>query len=568
MSADLVPWAASAGRCCCSPRWSGGWCTAALLARQLRRGAARPVAGAAAGRRGGGDRAGPAPARLAADGPGRPGARPAVLDALVDAVLRNAWEPADRRAVQWLRLWAHGERAARPTPAASPPHAAAARAPRPAADGRLDRPVRRPRVPPAPPRRRPATPVRLRPAGPVPARGPRARHRAATDATRRRTRPRIAAGSETTTISTDRRPARRPARRCWSPGPAAPPGSPSSGRWPGDRPVVAADCDPAAVGLHLATDAGVVPARRRPRLRRAGRQAGRPHRRARALVCTVGRGDRRRCTTAPRCWPRPACGTWLPPPRASPTCTDKWPFARACAAAGSRSRRDRARAPSVGGARAVDRQAAVRPRLPRRRTPSTRPPRPRWALRRVPDPLVQTRLTGPRVHRRRARRPGGPLAGAVPALAAGDQGRDQHQGPHVRRPRAGRGRCAGCWARSGLTGPANVQGFVADAARFTFTEVNPRFSGGLPLSLAAGRRPRRRVPARARRPADPPRRLVARPGVTMLRHFVRGLPPMRLLVPFGTRPEIVKLAPVVRALRAAGRRGRRRRRPASTTTPA
>ena len=48
----------------------------------------------------------------------------------------------------------------------------------------------------------------------------------------------------------------------------------------------------------------------------------------------------------------------------------------------------------------------------------------------------------------------------------------------------------------GLTGPANVQGFVGPGVLqgrpegpgdvVVFTEVNPRFSGGLPLSLAAG----------------------------------------------------------------------------------
>ena len=37
-----------------------------------------------------------------------------------------------------------------------------------------------------------------------------------------------------------------------------------------------------------------------------------------------------------------------------------------------------------------------------------------------------------------------------------------------------------------LTGPSNVQGFVADDGRATVVEINPRFSGGLPLTLAAG----------------------------------------------------------------------------------
>jgi carbamoyl-phosphate synthase large subunit len=38
----------------------------------------------------------------------------------------------------------------------------------------------------------------------------------------------------------------------------------------------------------------------------------------------------------------------------------------------------------------------------------------------------------------------------------------------------------------GLTGPANVQGFVAADGGVTVVEINPRFSGGLPLTLAAG----------------------------------------------------------------------------------
>jgi carbamoylphosphate synthase large subunit len=38
----------------------------------------------------------------------------------------------------------------------------------------------------------------------------------------------------------------------------------------------------------------------------------------------------------------------------------------------------------------------------------------------------------------------------------------------------------------GVTGPANVQGFVAPDGDATVLEINPRFSGGLPLTLAAG----------------------------------------------------------------------------------
>ena len=41
-------------------------------------------------------------------------------------------------------------------------------------------------------------------------------------------------------------------------------------------------------------------------------------------------------------------------------------------------------------------------------------------------------------------------------------------------------------AAVGLTGPANVQGFVAEDGAVTVVEINPRFSGGLPLALTAG----------------------------------------------------------------------------------
>ena len=77
-------------------------------------------------------------------------------------------------------------------------------------------------------------------------------------------------------------------------------------------------------------------------------------------------------------------------------------------------------------------------------------------------------------------------------------------------------------AAVGLTGPANVQGFVADDGTATVVEVNPRFSGGLPLTLAAGadvvdayltgiREPDRELP-----------HLWFTPGVRMTRYFAES----------------------------------------------
>jgi carbamoyl-phosphate synthase large subunit len=70
----------------------------------------------------------------------------------------------------------------------------------------------------------------------------------------------------------------------------------------------------------------------------------------------------------------------------------------------------------------------------------------------------------------------------------------------------------------GLIGPANVQGFVTEDGAVVVHEVNPRFSGGLPLTQHAGAdvvgeylRGILGLPLRSDR-------LVTRPGVRMLRH--------------------------------------------------
>ncbi len=71
----------------------------------------------------------------------------------------------------------------------------------------------------------------------------------------------------------------------------------------------------------------------------------------------------------------------------------------------------------------------------------------------------------------------------------------------------------------GLEGPLNLQGFVHDGD-VTVIEVNPRFSGGLPLSLAAGAD---LVGEYVRGTLGEPMRvdrLQARTGVRMTRYYV------------------------------------------------
>jgi carbamoylphosphate synthase large subunit len=68
-----------------------------------------------------------------------------------------------------------------------------------------------------------------------------------------------------------------------------------------------------------------------------------------------------------------------------------------------------------------------------------------------------------------------------------------------------------------LTGPANVQGFVADDGTATVVEINPRFSGGLPLTLAAGADVVSAYLAGVR--GEPLPELSFRAGVAMSRYF-------------------------------------------------
>jgi biotin carboxylase len=78
---------------------------------------------------------------------------------------------------------------------------------------------------------------------------------------------------------------------------------------------------------------------------------------------------------------------------------------------------------------------------------------------------------------------------------------------------------AAALAAVGLTGPANVQGFVADDGTATVMEINPRFSGGLPLTLAAGADVVSAYLAGVRDPGTPLSPLSFRPGVAMSRYF-------------------------------------------------
>ena len=75
-----------------------------------------------------------------------------------------------------------------------------------------------------------------------------------------------------------------------------------------------------------------------------------------------------------------------------------------------------------------------------------------------------------------------------------------------------------------LEGAINVQGFVGPDGRAQFTEVNPRFSGGLPLSLASGADLVGEYVHRLEGGELRLERLAPRAGVTMARYFAEVYP--------------------------------------------
>jgi carbamoyl-phosphate synthase large subunit len=279
--------------------------------------------------------------------------------------------------------------------------------------------------------------------------------------------------------------------------------------------VLAVDCDPDAVGLRLAGTSGVVPPGDSPDFAAHVAKLASRHG-ATALVCTVAE-EMEALTDGIGLLAEAGLRSWLPSASAVRTCTDKWAFAQACRASGIP-----VPATALASVTGVPGPWIVKPRFGR----GSRDVHPvdtsddvAWALARVQQPLVQTRLAGREFTVDALVDRDGGLAGAVPRWRLDTKAGISTRGRTFDN-RALVAAVAQLLTAVGLTGPANVQGFVGGAGEIAFTEVNPRFSGGLPLSLAAGAdlvgeylRGVRGEPVR-------PERLVARPDVAMFRHLV------------------------------------------------
>jgi carbamoyl-phosphate synthase large subunit len=278
--------------------------------------------------------------------------------------------------------------------------------------------------------------------------------------------------------------------------------------------VVAVDADPSAVGLRLADEHAVVPFFSDPvylaALVRTATVAN-----VQALICTVAEE-----------YPALIAGVafleeahvrmLLPTVEAARTCTDKWLFAECLRTAGLSSP-----ATGLGTDEGVPGPWVIKPRFGRGSRDvfyaKTRKDL-ADALKACPEPIVQTQIKGREFTCDVLMDPSGSMAGGVArwrletkaGISTKGETFDNDDVIHL----------SGQVLKAvGLVGPANVQGFVGEDGTVVIHEVNPRFSGGLPLSLAAGADLVEEYLRSIMGATVRPERLVGRPGVTMLRYF-------------------------------------------------
>jgi carbamoyl-phosphate synthase large subunit len=277
--------------------------------------------------------------------------------------------------------------------------------------------------------------------------------------------------------------------------------------------TVAVDCDATAAGLTLGDASGVVPMARDPRfvdeLCELALAAG-----ADAVVSTVAE-ELPELDTCAESLAGKGIAVWVPSQKAVGRCCDKAEFASALTEAGIAT-------PATGfAASEVSGPWIVKPRFGRGSRDvyaCDSADEVGWALRRVPEPIVQSRLSGREFTVDALVDRDGRFAGGVPRWRLETRGGISTKGETFADDRVLIGAAAVLEAVE-LRGVACVQGFVTDEDEVVFVECNPRFSGGLPLSLAAGAdlvgeyvRGIRGLPIRSSR-------LGYRPGVRMSRLF-------------------------------------------------
>lgn len=280
------------------------------------------------------------------------------------------------------------------------------------------------------------------------------------------------------------------------------------------------DINPYGAGLRLATNRELVPSYNDSEYLSVLLGLATSHR-ATGLISTMT--EELSVLTADGCQERLAeagIATWFPPKAAIDTCLDKRLFAEVTEAAGQ----------PVPGSAWGDVQAALK-RIPGPwiiKPSSGRGSRDIYAAdtadevracwERVPEPILQTRLVGREFTFDVLVDRGGVLVGGVPRFRLETKAGISTVGKTFAAPGIFE-LTEGLLGCLGHTGPASVQGFIGVDGEFGFTEVNPRFSGALPLSLGAGADlVGQYVGSMFGEPIDPDRLSYER-GTVMLRYF-------------------------------------------------
>jgi carbamoyl-phosphate synthase large subunit len=278
--------------------------------------------------------------------------------------------------------------------------------------------------------------------------------------------------------------------------------------------VIALDADPSAVGLRLASEHHVVPRADDPHYLAALLRVATISD-AQALICTVAE-EYRALSGAHDYLLEAGLRTLMPPLAAVELCIDKWAFF-------SHLNGDAFPIPATGLASAVGVAGPwiVKPRFGRGSRDvmlcSTRTQL-ASALRRVPDPIVQTELAGREFTCDTLVDRTGAIVAIAPRWRTETRGGISVKGTTFEDSEVTNVVSLALKA-VGLIGPANVQGFVTEDGGVAIHEINPRFSGGLPLTLAAGCDVVEEYLRDVMGLTVRPERLVARAGVTMSRYF-------------------------------------------------
>jgi carbamoyl-phosphate synthase large subunit len=244
--------------------------------------------------------------------------------------------------------------------------------------------------------------------------------------------------------------------------------------------TVGIDADPTAAGLRLADTAAVVPAAEDPTYSPALLEVverARPH----VLVSTVAEELGALHALAPDLAARKVA-TWFPAPETVAVCLDKWKFFRVLRDAAIPTPDT-----ALGAVMGVPGPWIVKPRFGRGSRAVTvvdDPANLSAICRQTPEPIVQTRLAGREFTADVLVDHDGHVAACVPRW------RDETKaGISTKGETFADAAVDEVVARTvtvvGLEGVCNLQGFV-HGPDVTVVEVNPRFSGGLPLTLAAG----------------------------------------------------------------------------------